>query len=97
MRQKSKSECARHLEQHDAYFILYSLRYHPVVSEHGLGGVRIESRNRIDELHYESIRGVHALSYVSVACGLEDGATSNLLCKFEKREPLSRPAIRLSG
>ena len=59
-----------------------------MVSEHGLGGVRVESRNRIDELHYESIRGVHALSYVSVACGLENGAASNLLCKFEKREAL---------
>ena len=50
--------------------------------------MRLESRNRINELHYESIRGVHALSYVSVARGLEDGAASDLLCKFENREAL---------
>src|SRR6266852_4921112 len=65
---------------------LYPLRDHPVHSEHGCGEARVESRNRINKLHYERTGGVHALSYVSSSGRLEDGSASNLLCKFEKRE-----------
>src|SRR6202022_2998540 len=67
---------------------MYPLRDHPVGSEHGYGGARMEGCNRINKLHYEGIGCVHALSNVSVSGRLEDGSACNLLRKFKKREAL---------